>query len=107
MLLQYFSDNYPFKILIMIARMKKIAATINVRIEITFSAPLSLVLTNTLRPPPVIAPEAPSDFPPWSKQRTIMMMLVDNKTQSYHSNILVFSFVRTGIILQEIFFLIN
>ena len=60
-------------------------ATISVKIEITFSMPLSLVLTKTLSPPPVIAPEAPSDLPPWSKQRTMMIMLVTNKIQSYHA----------------------
>ena len=58
------TEDYPFKILIMIARIKKIIAIQSVRIEITFSAPLSLVLTKTLSPPPVIAPEAPSDLPP-------------------------------------------
>ena len=67
-------------------------ATIKVRIEITFSAPLSLVLTKTLRPPPVIAPEAPSDLPPWSKQRTMMMTLATNKIQSYHASIFCSSF---------------
>ena len=44
--------------------MKKMMAKIKVRIEITFSAPLSLVFTKTLSPPPVIAPDAPSDLPP-------------------------------------------
>ena len=67
--------------------MKKIIATISVRMEITFSAPLSFVLTKTLRPPPVIAPEAPSDLPPCNKHKTIMMMLVTSKTQSYHASI--------------------
>ena len=59
-------------------------AQIRVKIETTFSAPLSLVLTKTLSPPPVIAPEAPSDLPPCNKQRMIMKMENTNKIQSYH-----------------------
>ena len=84
---------YALNILINIAKMKNTIATPKVKIEMTFSAPLSLVLTKTLRPPPVIAPEAPSDFPPWSKQRTIIMILVANKIQSYHANISATSFI--------------
>ncbi len=66
--------------------MKKMIATIKVRIEMTFSAPLSLVLTKTLSPPPVIAPEAPSDLPPCNKHKTMMMTLVTSNTQSYQAN---------------------
>ena len=45
---------------------------INVAIEMTFSDPLSLVLAKIfILLPPVIAPEAPSDLPPWSKDKII------------------------------------
>ena len=63
---------------------KKTIAKTRVRIETTFSAPLSLVLTKTFNPPPVIAPEAPSDLPPWSKHKTIMIMLTIANIMSYH-----------------------
>ena len=43
---------------------KKTTAKPKVIHEIIFSDPLSLVLAKTLRPPPVMAPEAPSDLPP-------------------------------------------
>ena len=59
-------------------------AQINVRIETTFSAPLSLVFTNTFNPPPVIAPEAPSVLPPCNKHKMIIMMENTNRIQSYH-----------------------
>ncbi len=67
--------------------MKKIAVTTSVRMEMTFSIPLSFVFTKTLRPPPVIAPEAPSDLPPCNKHKTIMITLTDSNTQSYQANI--------------------
>ena len=86
---------------------KKITARTSVKIEITFSAPLSLVLTKTFKPPPVIAPEAPSDLPPWSKQRTIMMTLVTSNIQSYHAIMFCSSFFRTRHILYEIKTLFN
>ncbi len=52
------------KSIIKIAKNKKRIANPNVNQEITFSDPLSFVLAKTLSPPPVIAPEAPSDLPP-------------------------------------------
>ena len=69
---------------------KKTIAIPSVKYDTTFSTPLSLVLTKTLSPPPVIAPEAPSDLPPWSKQRTMMIIDTANKIQSYHCNIIFF-----------------
>ena len=78
---------YAAKILIKIVIRKKTIAIPKVNKEMTFSAPLSLVLTKTLSPPPVMAPEAPSDLPPWSKQRTMIMILTANKIQSYQFNI--------------------
>ena len=50
-----------------------ITTNINVKIVIIFSEPLSFVLTKTFIPPPVIAPEAPSDLPPWSKDKIMMI----------------------------------
>ena len=47
-----------------------------------FSEPLSFVLTKTFIPPPVIAPEAPSDLPPWSKDKTMMMRPITKKIMS-------------------------
>lgn len=52
------------KLAIRTARNMKIATNTNVRIVIAFSEPRSLVLTKMFIPPPVIAPEAPSDLPP-------------------------------------------
>lgn len=50
--------------MIKIAKNKKRTAKPNVNQETTFSDPLSLVFAKTLSPPPVMAPEAPSDLPP-------------------------------------------
>ncbi len=50
--------------IIKIAKNKKRTAKPNVNQETTFSDPLSLVFAKTLSPPPVMAPEAPSDLPP-------------------------------------------
>ena len=47
-----------------------------------FSEPLSFVLTKTFIPPPVIAPEAPSDLPPWSKDKTMMMRPITKNIMS-------------------------
>ena len=62
---------------------KKMIPMIRVRMETTFSTPLSFVLTKTLSPPPVIAPEAPSDLPPWSKHKTMIIILTIAKIMSY------------------------
>ena len=51
----------------------KITTNTNVRIVIIFSEPLSFVLTKMFIPPPVIAPEAPSDLPPWSNDKTMII----------------------------------
>ena len=103
-----FCNSYTSSIITAIT--KKMIAQISVRIETTFSAPLSLVLTKTFNPPPVIAPEAPSDLPPWSKQRTIMIIAITNNIQSYHCNIgvlpfcsCVFNDIENKLITQIIF----
>ena len=54
----------------------------NVKIVMIFSDPLSFVLTKTFIPPPVIAPEAPSDLPPWSKDKTMMIRPITKNTMS-------------------------
>jgi len=53
-----------YRIIMRRARNKKRMAKPKVSQLITFSDPLSLVLAKTFRPPPVMAPEAPSDLPP-------------------------------------------
>lgn len=57
-------DEEEFTNIIKMAKNKKRIAKPNVIQEMTFSEPLSLVLAKTFKPPPVIAPEAPSDLPP-------------------------------------------
>lgn len=47
-----------------IAMNKKRTPNPNVIHETIFSDPLSFVFAKTFNPPPVIAPEAPSDLPP-------------------------------------------
>ncbi len=47
-----------------IAMNKKRIPNPKVNQETIFSDPLSFVLAKTFNPPPVIAPEAPSDLPP-------------------------------------------
>ena len=67
-------------------RAKKRKTTANPKVSqvTTFSDPRSFVLAKTFNPPPVIAPEAPSDLPPWSKERTMMMRATIRKITSYH-----------------------
>ena len=64
------------------ARNIKIITKMNVKIVIIFSDPLSFVFTKTFIPPPVIAPEAPSDLPPWSKDKTMMIRPMIKKIMS-------------------------
>ena len=64
------------------ARNIKIMTKMNVKIVIIFSLPLSFVFTKTFIPPPVMAPEAPSDLPPWSKDKTIMIRPTIKNTMS-------------------------
>lgn len=60
------AEPFPFAEMIMIkrAKNKKRIAKPKVSQLTTFSEPRSLVFAKTLRPPPVMAPEAPSDLPP-------------------------------------------
>lgn len=62
-MLSYRICNY-WRLLIKTAKNMNIATNTKVRIVIAFSEPRSFVLTKMFMPPPVIAPEAPSDLPP-------------------------------------------
>ena len=66
------------------AMKRKTIANPKVKYVMTFSEPRSFVFANTLRPPPVIAPEAPSDFPPWSSAKTMTIEDTMTKMMSYH-----------------------
>lgn len=73
-----------------IAMNKKRIPNPNVNQETTFSEPLSLVFAKTFNPPPVIAPEAPSDLPPWRRERTITINEMMMKTISYQCIIFIY-----------------
>lgn len=75
--------------MIKIAKNKKRIAKPKVNQEMTFSEPLSFVLAKTFKPPPVIAPEAPSDLPPWRRLRTMTIKEIMMKTISYHCIFLI------------------
>ena len=77
-------DAFFYKTTVRIAKNKNTIAKPSVNQEITNSLPLSLVfVAKTFMPPPVIAPEAPSDLPPWSKDKIITI------TQTIINKILV------------------
>ena len=58
--------------LIAITKAKNAIPSTNVRLEMTFSDPLSFVLANRSNPPfPVNALEVPSDFPPCNSDKII------------------------------------
>ena len=77
-------ELFPPINMIKIAKNKKRIANPKVNQEMTFSDPLSFVLAKTFKPPPVIAPEAPSDLPPWRRLRTMTIKEIMMKTISYH-----------------------
>ncbi len=81
-------DEVLFINITRIAINKKRIPNPNVNQETIFSDPLSFVLAKTFNPPPVIAPEAPSDLPPWRRERTITINEMMIKIISYQCIIL-------------------
>jgi hypothetical protein len=84
-------QNYACKQLIRIERNINTITKENVNQVMIFSEPLSLVLTKMFMPPPVIAPEAPSDLPPWSRDNTMIIRAMIKNTTSYHCIIFLLS----------------